>query len=170
MTDADEILAARYVRAAERAPGLVVRLWAARIALALVAIVATLHLANLTLWGLRAGHLPLIVLIAAHVVAIGIALGLPVRHDAVAGSLPLRRVLRGYGDRADRLRALGLVVALEFAIQLLLPPVLTLVSGHLLRWPVQFVVAGAACLVVWPLQRIAASQRLEATRLTAMEP
>ena len=85
---------------------------------------------------------------------------------------PVERLLLRVGEqvRADRLRALGLVVVLEFGIQLLLPPILTVVSGHLLRWPVQFVVAGAACLVVWPLQRIAASQRLEASRLTAMEP
>jgi hypothetical protein len=169
MTDANKILAARYAQVAERAPGLVVRLWVVRIALAVVAIAGTLQLANLTLWGLRAGHSALIALIVAHVLAIGLALGTPVHHDTVSGVLPFSRIVRGYGDRGDRLRALGFVVLIEFAVQLLLPPIMTLVGGHLLRWPVQFVVAGAACLVVWPLQRIAASQRLEASRLNALE-
>ena len=42
-------------------------------------------------------------------------------------------------------------------------------TGFTVSVPGAFVVAGAACLVVWPLQRIAASQRAEAERLTAME-
>ena len=171
MTDTNEVLATRWARAAERAPGLVVRLWIIRIALAVVAIAGTLHLANLTLWGWRSGQAGLITLIAAHVLAIAIAIGAPVRHDAlVQTAVPFTRILRGYGDRAERLRALGLVVLLELGIQFLAPPIMTLAAGHPLRWPAEFVVAGAACLVVWPLQRIAASQRLEAARLSALEP
>ena len=50
------------------------------------------------------------------------------------------------------------------------PPLMTVIAGQQLRWPVEFVVAAASCLVVWPLQRIAASQRAEASRLSAMEP
>jgi hypothetical protein len=171
MSDANDILATRWVRAAERAPGLVVRLWAVRVALAIVAIAGTLHLANLTVWGWRAGQAGLITLIAAHVVAIALAVGLPVRHESLAPRAPsLTRVLRGYGDRAERLRALGWVVLLEVGVQFAYPPVMTLVAGQLLRWPAEFVVAAAACLVVWPLHRIAASQRAEASRLNAMEP
>ena len=60
-------------------------------------------------------------------------------------------------------------MTLELGVRFVLPPVMTLVAGHQLRWPAAFVVAGAACLVVWPLQRIAASQRAEAERLSAME-
>jgi hypothetical protein len=112
----------------------------------------------------------LIALIAAHVVAIALAVGLPVRHDALAHQPPsFSRLLRGYGDRAERLRALGWVVLVEVALRFAYPPLMTLVAGHQLRWPVGFVVAAASCLVVWPLQRIAASQRAEASRLSAME-
>ena len=96
MTDANDVLATRWARAAERAPGLVVRLWAIRVALAIVATAGTLHLANLTLWGWRAGQAGLITLIAAHVVAIALALGLPVRTESLAPRSPsLTRVLRG---------------------------------------------------------------------------
>ena len=174
MADTNEVLATRWMRAAERAPGLVVRLWVIRIALAIVAIAGTLHLANLTLWGWRSGQAGLITLIAAHVLAVALAIGLPVRHDGqdalAQPTVPFTRLLRGYGDRAERLRALGLVVLLELGVRFLVPPVMALVAGHQLRWPAEFVVAGAACLVVWPLQRIAASQRLEASRLSALEP
>ena len=171
MTDANDVLATRWARAAERAPGLVVRLWAIRVALAIVATAGTLHLANLTLWGWRAGQAGLITLIAAHVLAIALAVGLPLRAESLAPRSPsFTRVLRGYGDRAERLRALGWVVLLEVGVQFAYPPVMTLVAGQLLRWPAEFVVAAAACLVVWPLQRIAASQRAEASRLNAMEP
>jgi hypothetical protein len=177
MTDTNDLLATRWARAAERAPGLVVRLWLIRGALAIVAIAGTLHLANLTLWGWRSGQAGLITLIAAHVLAIAMAVGFPVRHDgheghdALASSpVPFTRILRGYGDRAERLRALGMVVLLELGLRFLAPPIMALVAGHQVRWPAEFVVAGAACLVVWPLQRIAASQRLEASRLSALEP
>jgi hypothetical protein len=61
-------------------------------------------------------------------------------------------------------------VLLEVGLRFAYPPVLTLVAGQQLRWPAEFVVAAAAGLVVWPLQRIAASQRAEASRLNAMEP
>jgi len=174
MADTNDVLATRWARAAERAPGLVVRLWVIRVALAIVAIAGTLHLANLTLWGWRSGQAGLIALIAAHVLAIAMAVGFPVRHeghDALASSpVPFTRILRGYGDRAERLRALGMVVLLELGLRFLAPPIMALVAGHQVRWPAEFVVAGAACLVVWPLQRIAASQRLEASRLSALEP
>jgi hypothetical protein len=174
MTDTNDLLATRWARAAERAPGLVVRLWLIRGALAIVAIAGTLHLANLTLWGWRSGQAGLIALIAAHVLAIAMAVGFRVRHegnDALTSSpVPFTRILRGYGDRAERLRALSLVVLLELGLRFLAPPVMALVAGYQVRWPAEFVVAGAACLVVWPLQRIAASQRLEASRLSALEP
>jgi len=171
MADANDVLATRWTRAAERAPGLVVRLWAVRVALAIVAIAGTLHLANLTMWSWHAGQAGLITLIAAHVLAIALAVGLPVRHESLGTrTLSFPRLLRGYGDRADRLRALGWVVLLEVGLRFAYPPVLTLVAEHQLRWPAEFVVAAAAGLVVWPLQRIAASQRAEASRLNAMEP
>jgi hypothetical protein len=170
MTDSNDVLATRWVRVAERAPGMVVRQAAGRVMLALVAIIGTLYLVNLGLWGWRAGQARLIVLIAVHVLALALALGLPVRPDALAAhEHSLARPLRGYGDRADRLRALAIAMSLELGVRFALPPILTLVTGSQLRWPASFVVAGAACFVVWPLQRLAASQRAEVNRLSAME-
>lgn len=164
------VLAARWVRVAERAPGIAVRQWIVRTVLALVAIFGVLNLVALTRWGWKSGQAGLIVLIAVHLFAIVAAIGLPLRPRALgAPERSLRRILRGYGDRADRLRALAIVMTLELGVRFVLPPVMTLVAGHQLRWPAAFVVAGAACLVVWPLQRIAASQRAEAERLSAME-
>ena len=59
---------------------------------------------------------------------------------------------------------------LEVAVLFVYPPLATVVAGHRLQWPAEFVVAVAASLVVWPLQRIAASQRAEASRLSALDP
>lgn len=169
--DSDPIVATQWVRAAERAPGIAVRQWIVRSLLAFVAIVGALDLVGLTRWGWRSGQAGLIVLIAVHVLAIVIAVGLPLRHDTLgAPERSLRLVLRGFGDRADRLRALAIVMTLELGVRFALPPLMTLVVGDKLRWPAGFVVAAAACLVVWPLQRIAASQRAEAERLDRLAP
>jgi hypothetical protein len=171
MTETNDLLATRWTRVAERAPGIAVRQWIARTLLALVAIVGALNLLGLTRWGWRSSQAGLVVLIAVHVIALVIAIGLPLRRDVLAApERSMARVLRGYGDRADRLRALAIVMTIELGVRFALPPVMTLVAGNLLRWPAEFVVTGAACLVVWPLQRIAASQRAETERLSAMDP
>ena len=50
------VLAARWVRVAERAPGIAVRQWIVRTVLALVAIFGVLNLVALTRWGWKSGN------------------------------------------------------------------------------------------------------------------
>ena len=97
-------------------------------------------------------------------------MGLPVRHTPAPERSPwFRQLFKAYADRSDRLQALGSILLLEVALLFLYPPLMTLAAGHLLRWPAEFVVAVAASMVVWPLQRIAVSQRAEAARLSGLD-
>ena len=170
MSEMNEMLATRWARAAERAPKVALRQWVLRVVFTIPAILGALHLCNLALWGWRSGQAGLIAFVGVHVLAVCLAVGLPVRHTPAAELSPwYRRLFRAYADRADRLRALGRVLLLEVALLFLYPPLMTLAAGHLLRWPAEFVVAVAASMVVWPLQRIAASQRSEASRLSALD-
>jgi MFS family permease len=170
MSEMNEMLTTRWVRAAERAPRAAFRQCAIRVAFTIPAILGALHLCNLALWGWRSGQGGLIAFVGVHVLAVCLAVGLPVGHTpAPERSSWFRRLFKAYADRADRLRALGRVLLLEVALLFLYPPLMTLMAGNLLRWPAEFVVAVAACMVVWPLQRIAASQRAEASRLSALD-
>lgn len=170
MSEMNETLATRWARAAQRAPRVALRQWIVRVAFTIPAILGALHLCNLALWSWRSGQAGLIAFVGVHVVAVCLAVGLPVRHTPAAERSPwFRRLFDAYTHRADRLRALGRTLLLEIALLFVSPPLMTLAAGHLLRWPAEFVVAVAASMVVWPLQRIAASQRAEASRLSVLD-
>ena len=170
MSEINEMLATRWARAAERAPRVALRQWIVRAAFTVPAVLGALHLCNLALWSWRSGQAGLIAFVGVHVLAVCLAVGLPVRHTPPQERSPwFRRLFKAYADRSDRLRALGVVLLIEVVLLFLYPPLMALAAGHLLRWPAEFVVAVAVSMVVWPLQRIAASQRAEASRLSALD-
>ena len=171
MTTHDAALSPRWARAAARAPGIALRRWLLRAALPLLTIPGLVHAYRVAVWALKTGQGDVFFVIALHAAAIALALLIPGRAPALTtepGNFR-ERMLTRYADRADRLNALGRAALLELLVTFAYPPLMTLVAGHPLRWPVYFVVAFVACTVIWPLERLAAVERREAQRLTALD-
>src|SRR5688572_27476496 len=122
MSEMNELLATRWARAAQRAPRAALRQWVLRVAFTVPAILGALHLCNLALWGWRSGQAGLIAFVGGHMVAVCLAVGLPVRHTPAPERSPsFRQLFKAYADRSERLQALGSMLLLEVALLFLYP-------------------------------------------------
>jgi len=170
-TAGEEVLSEQWMRAAMRAPLLAARRRLVQAVLLVVAAPAAFQLYWLLLWGWRTGQRGLISNILIHILGIALAAGLPANRDALSTEPRgfMDGLSRRFRDRTDRLRALGGAMLLETTLQFAYPLLMTLAAERKLQWPVEFVIAVAACVIVWALQRVAVVQRNALRRIALID-
>ena len=169
---APDALAREWMDVASRARARHLRRVLVTSALVLVMVMGVVQFGAILLWAARTTTWWALAPAGLHALGLALAIGWPA-HAGASLLVPVQG-FKGHlagrlGDRAERLRALRIVVMLESVLLFAWPLLRYVATGETPRWGVSFTTAICSLAILWPLQRITDAQRAESRRLLGMD-